>query len=155
MAGRLNMDNEDTPNSKYYDAEDGEGSVENRSNAVARNIIEEALTPPRKKRGEGAATKPAGFESPGKGLQDARDMMVEEFTNLNMQYFDMVERARGGDGNIQDLLTVISGLQSKGEQLKLMGKTLEGRGMRIPVYSPGAVERKANALGILRDVYCH
>ena len=78
-------------------------------------------------------------------------MMVEEFTNLNMQYFDMVERARGGDGNIQDLLTVISGLQSKGEQLKLMGKTLEGRGMRIPVYSPGAVERKANALGILRE----
>jgi hypothetical protein len=30
MAGRLNMDNEDTPNSKYYDAEDGEGSVEDR-----------------------------------------------------------------------------------------------------------------------------
>eukprot|EP00520_Triparma_pacifica_P014936 CAMPEP_0118640308 /NCGR_PEP_ID=MMETSP0785-20121206/4686_1 /TAXON_ID=91992 /ORGANISM="Bolidomonas pacifica, Strain CCMP 1866" /LENGTH=628 /DNA_ID=CAMNT_0006531691 /DNA_START=320 /DNA_END=2202 /DNA_ORIENTATION=+ len=148
MAERLNVDNDDTPNSKYYDADDG--SIGDRSNAVARNIIEEALTPPRKRKEgrEGAA----GFQSPGKGLMDARDMMVEEFTNLNMQYFDMVERAKGGkDGNIQDLLAVISSLQSKGEQLKLMGKTLEGRGMRIPVYSPDAVERKANALGILRE----
>ena len=136
-------------------------------------------------------------------------MMVEEFEHLNEQYIRMVESAkRGGTGDIQDLLTVISSLQSKGEQLKLMGKvrsdeerraggaqdgrseattlhnhrtttnqpsprslrlqllarhftslltasrflqTLDGRSTRIPVYSPGAMERKANALGILRQ----
>lgn len=138
---------DDAGTSIYYDAENSmDNSMASSSAIVTERLIRESLTPPRSP----AREKGSSFQKSFAGLKDAHGMILEEFNNLNAQYFEVVESAKqGGETDISDLLTLISNLHNKGEQLKLMRMSMQSR--RAPVFSPEAIQRKTAALGILRE----
>ena len=126
------------------------GEWRERGEAMTKALIERAVTPPRSSaRGE---HKP-GFAEGVDDLREASGMIEQEFADLNEQYASMCAMAKqgGGEEDIGALLDVISNLQNKGEQLKLMKKTMNNKSLRMPVFSPDAMKRKAAALSILRE----
>jgi hypothetical protein len=52
----------------------------------------------------------------------------------------------------EEFLRLLSALQAKGNQLKLMESGLDSDQLRIPVYSPSSNLRKTKALSILREL---
>jgi hypothetical protein len=119
---------------------------------LTRALIEKAMTPPRPSQAHSRSPHKPGFAEGVDDLQDATAMIEQEWNDLNAVYIQMCEDAKSGEQqDIGALLDVISNLKNKGEQLKLMKKTLNNKGLRMPVYSPDAMKRKAAALGILRE----
>ena len=120
------------------------------SSQTSKELLKKAISPPRS-----ASSIGPRFQEPIRELQHAFISIQNEFTNLNDEYLSVVEQSKteggGSEDTIARMLELISGLHNKGSQLTSMKKGLRAQEFRSPVYSPGAVKRKTEALKILRD----